>query len=138
MHLRNLKSFALEEAKGYYDKEKIQSRCALSLRKASSDRTETLLIVAEGESDMDILEPVSRMNTLYVKMPKYIEIQHRDFRKLFPLNGVQKPEELSAIKGHNHISVPFGLGLGGKEDAWEEELVEWMRSRVTVPVPVQP
>ena len=62
MHLRNLKGFPTAGAEGYYDKEKIESRCPLALRKASRDQTETLLMVSDRDPEMDILEPVSQMN----------------------------------------------------------------------------
>ena len=35
------------------------------------------------------------------------------------------PQEIF-IKGHNHISVPLGLGLGGEEEAWGHDLVKWI------------
>jgi hypothetical protein len=33
------------------------------------------------------------------------------------------------IAGHNHISPPLGLGLGGKEEQWGEEVVTWCREQ---------
>ena len=57
MHVRNLKGFALEGAESYYEG-KMDSHCPYTLRKMSSDRTETLLLTAERDPEMDILEPV--------------------------------------------------------------------------------
>lgn len=50
--------------------------------------------------------------------------------EIFPLeNGVKAPELLPTIPVHNHISPFLALGLGGKEDAWAQPLLDWISAR---------
>lgn len=34
------------------------------------------------------------------------------------------------IAKHNHISTPLGLGLGGSQEQWGLDAVEWMRAQL--------
>lgn len=38
------------------------------------------------------------------------------------------PIEVYECKGHNHISLPLVLGLGGPAEEWAEHSVQWMRN----------
>lgn len=48
---------------------------------------------------------------------------------LFPLDGVKTPDLLPTVPVHNHISPFLSLGLGGREDAWANDMVDWIKAR---------
>lgn len=48
---------------------------------------------------------------------------------MFPLEGVKTPEMLPVVATHNHISPFLSLGLGGREDAWADSMVDWLKAR---------
>lgn len=55
-------------------------------------------------------------------------MQSREFSKLHEqVTGMQVQEVY--VKGHNHISVPLGLGLGGEEEVWGDQLIEWIEGK---------
>lgn len=54
--------------------------------------------------------------------------QSREFSKVYQEVTGTAPQEIY-VKGHNHISVPLGLGLGGEEEAWGYNLVKWIEGQ---------
>jgi hypothetical protein len=56
-----------------------------------------------------------------------IASQSREFLALHKeVTGL--PAEDIFIKRHNHISVPLALGLGGDEEVWGDQLVQWIEA----------
>lgn len=96
---------------GYFEG-KQDERSPLALRKKSNDNTDTAVLVAEHDPETEIWKPT------------------RDFLDIFPLeNGIKAPELLPVVAVHNHLSPFLALGLGGKEDAWGQSLVDWIQVR---------
>ncbi|KAJ9110540.1 hypothetical protein QFC20_002868 [Naganishia adeliensis] len=88
----------------------VEERCPIGLRKVSGDRTRVGVMLAELDPEPEIAGP------------------SREFSKLHEqVTGMQVQEVY--VKGHNHISVPLGLGLGGEEEVWGDQLIEWIEGK---------
>ncbi|KAJ9123033.1 hypothetical protein QFC22_001222 [Naganishia vaughanmartiniae] len=88
-------------------KRMVEERCPVGLRKKSVDQTRVGTMLAQLDPETEIAGP------------------SREFTKVYK-EVTEKPAEELFIKGHNHISVPLGLGLGGEEEAWGTQLIEWI------------
>ncbi|KAJ9093708.1 hypothetical protein QFC21_006304 [Naganishia friedmannii] len=98
---------AAEEEKEKRMKGLVEERCPVGLRKGSGDGTRVGTMLAELDPETEIAGP------------------SREFTKTYEQVTGKQAQELF-IAGHNHISVPLGLGLGGKEEAWGGQLVQWI------------
>jgi len=108
---------ALNEARagnrnGYYGgADLVLKNSPLALRKRSKDKTP--ILVAWDEYD-----PVQE-----------IRLAHEDFLNAYERGEVDAPKpKTMEIKGHNHLSPVYALGLGPTTDEWGREVSEWMRS----------
>ncbi|KAI5480137.1 hypothetical protein MNV49_001797 [Pseudohyphozyma bogoriensis] len=97
----------------YFGSKLGDGKTPLELRRASANRTPLVEIHAEREPE-EILEPISKFMGLYAQGA---------------LEGHDKPDQLFIPK-HNHISPPLALGLGGDEDKWGYDLVNWIKSKL--------
>lgn len=61
------------------------------------------------------------------------DMQNDEFLALFDEGkldkSIRKPIVLKEMEGHNHLSPLMAVGLGGREDAWLQSVVEWIESQ---------
>ncbi|KAJ9112614.1 hypothetical protein QFC19_000634 [Naganishia cerealis] len=106
-------------------RELTEERCPIGLRKRSGDRTRVGTMLADLDPEPEIAGPVLIHPTLSPRCLPLRATQSREFSKVYEeITGI--PAQEIHIDGHNHISVPLGLGLGGKEEAWGHDLIKWI------------
>lgn len=93
----------------YGDPAKVEKFSPLPLRRGSMCRIPVLAFYATYDPRVDMLQSL------------------QDFRQLYAENpGAYGDLEVYECKGHNHISLPMTLNLGGGYEEWADYAAQWM------------
>lgn len=137
---------------GYFgSREDTKKYSPISLRRASTDRTPTLVSWGEHDPPSEILDSVRCEHVASKSLSVCTQADHRQINEYLALwngqapQGIDRPEEM-CMRAQTHIGLPLSLGLGGQSecaamsclsfwtgsaDEWGCDLVQWMKSKVS-------